>query len=171
MPFSIRFDVQGERQISRRFLNVSHQLEDLSVPFNLISKDFYEGQRGTFEAEGAFEGKSRWAELSPRYKEWKERHYPDRPILVLTGKLREAATKPEAEGSLYRLEPTRLEMGVYIPVGGWNLASLHQFGTSKMPARKIIKLTHLQRKRWIRIFRNWFWSGFGGGVRGAYERE
>lgn len=62
-----------------------------------------------------------WARLSPAYKEWKDKRYPNEPILRATGKMQDTAKiKPKGEG----FEVKTTKYGPY-----------HQFGTSKMPAR------------------------------------
>lgn len=155
---NLRFTFMGQVQLSRMFGRLSMDITNLRKPFNLIAKDFYNTQKSTFSAEGAHEGKKKWARLSPEYERWKQREYPGTKILVLVGGLKKAATSPRAKGSVFNLGPKRLEMGVNIKVGGWNLAALHQFGTRKMPAREVVRLSSEQRKRWVRIFRDYFWS-------------
>ena len=59
----------------------------------------------------ATENKGQWAPLSPKYKAWKEEHYPGRPILHLTGELIASATM-EGKGHIDNRQPTFLEFGV-----------------------------------------------------------
>jgi phage gpG-like protein len=62
-----------------------------------------------------------WARLSPAYKKWKDRKYPNQPILRATGKMQDTAKiKPQGQG----FEVKTTDYGAY-----------HQFGTTKMPAR------------------------------------
>lgn len=58
------------------------------------------------------EDKGRWAALSPRYKKWKEKHYPGRTILRLTGVLFRAATEKGSLGNICTETPTSLTWGV-----------------------------------------------------------
>ncbi len=156
MSLQLRFEIMGQVQLSRTFERLSFGTTNLRKPFQQISKDFYRAQKATFDAEGAHEGKQRWTELNPRYEAWKSRRFSGAKILVLNGKLRSAATSSRAEGSVFKLGANRLEMGVDIPVGGWNLAALHQFGTSKMPVREVVRLSSAQKLRWVRIIRDYF---------------
>lgn len=155
---NFRFEIMGQVQVSRVFDKIGDATANWRKPFGLISKDFYNTQRATFDAEGAHEGKPKWAEDSPRYKAWKASKGFSSKTLVLTGKLRGAATSPSAEGSVFNLGRQRLEMGVNLMVGGWNLAALHQFGTRDMPAREVVRISSEQKKRWVRIIRDYFHS-------------
>ncbi|MCD6352208.1 MAG: hypothetical protein J7M26_08815 [Armatimonadetes bacterium] len=67
--------------------------------------------------------------------------------------LRASLTDSEAEYSVYEVSPAELFIGSAVPVGGgrWNLAELHQFGTSRMPARPVITVTGQQVESWLEI--------------------
>lgn len=158
MSFNLRFSVMGQVQLSRTFDQLSLGVANLRKPFEKIKRDFYQTQKATFDNEGAYEGKPRWKELKPEYKRWKERKYPSSQTLVLDGTLKRAATTPSSEGSVAEVTKDSVALGVDLPVNGWNLAALHQFGTKNMPAREVIRLTSPQKKRWVRIMRDHFES-------------
>lgn len=158
MGFNLHFKVMGQVQLSRTFDELSLGVANLRKPFEKIKRDFYQTQKATFDAEGAYEGKSKWKQLDPAYKRWKEREYPSSGILVLDGTLKKAATSPNAKGSVSEVTNSSVALGVDIPINGWNLAALHQFGTKNMPAREVIRLTSPQKKRWVRIMRDHFES-------------
>ncbi|NOS67912.1 MAG: hypothetical protein HOO67_06165 [Candidatus Peribacteraceae bacterium] len=162
MAFTLQFEVGGDVQLSRELRHISEGVKDFSVPLNLISRDFYEGQRATFEAEGAAEGKQKWPALSPAYRLWKDQRFPGRPLLVLRGNLSKAATDPKAPGAKHEVSKVQFRAGVDIPVNGWNLAALHQFGTRRMPQRKVIQLSEPQKLRWVQIFRRWYYELVAG---------
>lgn len=84
-----------------------------------------------FAAEGQGPNRGSWAELSPAYGEWKEAHYPGKPILELTGKLREALTSSSADGALRDYDESSFNYGTQ----GIEYASRHQSGTGRMPDR------------------------------------
>jgi len=157
----LNFRVAGEMQLQRKFLGIADKIKDFREAFARIASDFYDGQKATFEAEGAFDGKKKWKKLNKDYKRWKESKGFDSNILVLEGTLKRAATEPNEKGSVFNIQKTKLEFGVNLPVNGWNLAMLHQTGTlnqtgtTKMPARKVIELSQKQKLRWVRIFRDW----------------
>jgi phage gpG-like protein len=62
-----------------------------------------------------------WARLTPRYAQWKSRHYPGQPILRATGTMQDASFI-YTRGNRFIVKST--------PYGKY-----HQFGTSKMAAR------------------------------------
>lgn len=155
----LRFEVDGDVQLSRALDMVADELEDLSPAFERMAEDFYTTQWQVFAKEGGHEGLKPWAPLSERYEAWKERHYPGRPILVLTGRLRAALTTPNARGAIKQVTADTLILGAHVPVkGGWNLAALHQQGTRKMPARPPLRLTEPQKKRWVKYMHEHVWS-------------
>lgn len=64
-----------------------------------IEKDVLEH----FEKEETPSG-SKWLSLSPKYKEWKELHYPGLPMMVLKGTLKAGSINPIAtkeESTIY----------------------------------------------------------------------
>lgn len=83
-----------------------------------------------------------WQSLTPNYKKWKDRHYPNQPILRLTGKMQDTAKiSPKGEG--FEVRSTRY--GRY-----------HQFGTTKMVARPWVGIPDISLKQivpiaWINI--------------------
>lgn len=155
MAVDFRFNVMGVDQVSRLFDRIGNGVNDFTKPYKKISTDFYKSQDTTFKNEGNFEGKQKWQKLSKAYELWKRKKYGNQPILVLTGALRKAATKRNAFGSIFDLSPKSLLMGVDIDVNGWNLAALHQFGTKKMPKREVIRISNVQKKRWVDFIRNY----------------
>lgn len=145
------FEVVGEKQVHFMMDDLGQQVSSMKVPFGDIANDYYAGEHATFVSEGAFEGKPSWAPLSAMYEKWKRSRWGIQPLLVASGALRMAATERSAAGSVFRMDDTSLAMGADVPVGGWNLANLHQQGTGKMPAREIIRITPAQEKRWVKV--------------------
>jgi phage gpG-like protein len=80
---------------------------------------------GQINAQGA---PIEFAPLSPRYKRWKDQHYPGRSILVRTGAMQ--------RGYTFRNTATRLTVD-----NSQSYWIYHQTGTRKMPARKVFQLT------------------------------
>jgi len=157
MELHFQYEVLGEKQVGFTFKELEVKVTDLREPFAEIAQDYYEGEEKTFDEEGAFEGKPSWTPLSEDYAKRKKMIWGDMPILVASGALKRAAVSNTADGSVFRLGKTDLAMGVNLPVGGWNLALLHQLGTRKMPSREVIRITPPQEKRWIRSFRDFLW--------------
>ena len=147
MPLvKIRFEIANEVQFSRAFETAGEQLKDLSKPFGLMADDFYQTMVNVFEAEGAFEERTKWQDLSPAYARWKERHYPGRKILELTGRMKDSLINRSMSDSVLEITPSEMSVGTRVPY-----AIFHQTGTPKMPMRKIIELTEAQKLRWVHI--------------------
>jgi hypothetical protein len=73
-----------------------------------------------------------WARLSKKYAEWKQRQVGNKPILVFSGKLRDALANNSSANALRYSDATRLEYGTR----GVGYAQFHQTGTrTPMPAR------------------------------------
>ena len=77
----------------------------------------------------------RFRRLSAEYARWKQRRFPGRPILVLSGRMMDSLTKSRAPGAIRQISRGRLRFGTSVSVGQWNLYALHRDGTPKMPKR------------------------------------
>lgn len=156
----LRFEIAGQVQLSRALEGIADDIGDWTPAFEEMAEDFYGRQRSVFNAQGSYEGLSRWKRLSPKYAEWKNRHFPGRKILVLTGRLKSSLTTDSGEGSIKLISEKEMSIGSYLPVGRkrWNLAMLHQLGTRKMPARPPMRLTEPQRSEWVGILHRYLWQ-------------
>lgn len=84
-----------------------------------------------FSAEGDGPVMGAWADLSPDYAAWKAGAAPGSPLLVLSGRMRDALTSPASPYGLRDISSTNFTFGTK----GVQYASFHQTGTGKMPAR------------------------------------
>lgn len=141
----IKVNVLGEMQLARRLQGRIRASSDLSPAFERIADNFFATQKSIFGTEGSFEGNPRWEALTPAYAEQKARTHPGAKILTRSGKLERALTG--GSGAIREVEPLRLAVGGSVIVGNWDLGSLHQTGTRKMKARKVINLTRRFRHR------------------------
>lgn len=145
----IKVSVLGEAQLHRALEGRIRRTSDLRPAFEQIADDFFEGEGRAFDREGGHEGNPAWAPLNPQYAERKARTHAGAKILTRSGKLRQALTG--GSGSVREVGRLRLAVGGSIIVGKWDLGSLHQTGTRRMPARKPVNLSRRQRHRWMRI--------------------
>lgn len=89
------------------------------------------GAAAQFDAEGRGPISGAWAPLSPKYAAYKQKVAPGAPILVLTGRLRDALTNGSSANALRDISGTGLTYGTKsVPY-----ASYHQTGGSRLPAR------------------------------------
>ena len=141
------FNVDGEEQLNRWLDIAADSVNDFSTIFEKLADDFRETQKEVFKNEGAFEGLSKWASLSPKYKKWKTKHFPGRPILELTGAMKRSLINRADSNHIERITPNTFEIGTKD-----FKAILHQRGTKKpMPKRKVIDLSESQKRRWVQI--------------------
>lgn len=84
-----------------------------------------------FDARGGGPATGVWAPLSKAYADWKQHHYPGKPILELTGALRAALTSSTDSRAQRSVSGDSLSYGTR----GIEYASFHQTGTPGMPAR------------------------------------
>jgi len=151
----IRFVVDNEVQLSRAFETGIAQFLNLEVPFNKMADDFYQTMAGVFSAEGAFEERTKWQDLSPTYAIWKSRNFPGRKILERTGRLKTSLTTRGGSDSVLEVTPNSLSVGTMVPY-----ALRHQRGnpSTNLPMRKIIELTDAQKKRWVHIMHRYMYE-------------
>ena len=142
----IRFEIMNDVQFSRAFETAISKVANLTEPFTEMADDFFQTMSGVFEAEGAYEERTKWQDLSPAYARWKARHYPGRKILELTGRMKRSLTVKGGADNVLMISPTEMSVGTRVPY-----AVLHQTGTSKLPMRKVIELTASEKKRWVQI--------------------
>lgn len=84
----------------------------------------------------ASEGRGKWPQLSRAYAAWKERNYPGKGILELTGAYRAAATQIGAPHNVVEVGDDHLTYGVE----GLEYPVFHESGTERMPARPVFEL-------------------------------
>lgn len=125
MPFlELKFRIGNIDLLTVGFGQTKVLLTDWRPAFKRMHEAYAQYQEQVFATEGRA-GLGRWKPLSPMYKRWKERHFPGRPILTRTGKLRAAAK------TLLFLSRDRLAMGP------GNLVPYAIYHESPLPRRMI----------------------------------
>lgn len=105
---TLKFDDETARA---QFTGLRHEIANTMHLFNSLAEKVYEFEEKTFEAEG----NPKWVSLSRRYKMWKDRHYPGRKILELTGSLKAAATG--STGGSMKVLPIRRQSKEALEIG------------------------------------------------------
>jgi phage gpG-like protein len=118
----------------------------MEEPFGLMAEDFYQTMGRIFSAEGAFEERGKWQDLSPAYARWKQKHYPGRKILELTGRMKLSLVARGSSENVTQITSTEMSLGTVVPY-----AIFHQKGTPNMPMRKVIEITSEEKLRWVQI--------------------
>ena len=146
---SFTVNVLGEVQFNRALAGRLANIDDLSPAFERVAAIVLEGERAAFAAQGGYQNNPNWPELSPAYKKWKDAHYPGKGILERTGALR--TMMEGGPGMTRRISRHEMELRFGgIRVGSYDLAALHQTGTTRMPARKPLLLSRIQQGEIIR---------------------
>jgi phage gpG-like protein len=112
---------------------VADGVDDLRPAFERMHEIFVRMVSEQFATQGGRTGA--WAPLTPRYRAWKARRYPGRPILVRT--MRMVTSRRHVTGeTVYEVTPTYATFGTRVPY-----ARFHQFGTSRMVVARPILTT------------------------------
>jgi phage gpG-like protein len=150
----VRLDVQvgGVSAVRRDIARMQGRAEDLRPALDAIAKVVASANQANFDSEGAAGAFGRWAPLSPGYRSWKEKHYPGRPILVLTGDLRDALTSTPMQ--IQYASAHELVMGTSIPYGAY-----HQTGTPRMPRRAPVALTEQVKRDMVKVAQRYIATG------------
>lgn len=148
MGASIRITGAGFEPFQLVLERWENQLDDSEPVFQSLARQFAKSQQQQFSKVGGHTG-ARWAPLSPRYAAWKARHYPGKPILQLSGDLKDSLTKrPFGVDEVW---DKGMVVGTAI-----SYAKYHQNGTATMPARPIIgKPTTAERKSFASTLHEW----------------
>lgn len=138
----------GAENFVRGFNRFAEQVEDWRPVFNDIRADFLQGEAENFRREGTPE---RWVALSPAYAAWKAVHFPGKPILERTGRMkRSISTLTGDVDTVNKMEKLRAEFGTVVPY-----AHYHQEGAPNLPQRKVVQLTDRRKVAWSRMIHEW----------------
>lgn len=162
MPGSqtVTLEVAGDVQLERELRRFTERARNMRPVWNHLTNDFLRIERRQFASEGAY-GAGGWAPLSPIYREWKERAYPGRPIMVLSNALKRSLTRKPL--GVQRYTETSMELGTSVPY-----ARHHQRGNPRhnafgkivnLPARPVVALTEDDRVRWVKDVQRWIVTG------------
>lgn len=151
MPTRIAFEFYGDTQVERTIDRTLDRTDDATPAWDAIADSLARAERRQFDSEGGY-ASGGWAPLSPRYAAWKERHYPGRPILVRTGRLRASLTERPLGVEVIR--PHSAILGSHVPYG-----LHHQRGGGRLPRRRPVELPESVRRQWVQIVQRWIVTG------------
>jgi len=139
-PGILSFEIAGVDKVRVGLAEIMKTVKDLRpfwrdvfAPkyFGMVQDLFATGGRAR-GGGGRFKGGA-WAPLSPKYRVWKQQHYPGRPILVREGDLRESVRWSGSSlgaGGIFDAQPAFVIAGTNIPY-----AARLRSGTANMPGR------------------------------------
>lgn len=151
----ITFGIAGETQYARRFDALASEMDDLSDPLAEVRDRLVQTVGQQFQDEGSHGTAGGWDALSDAYARWKADAFPGRPMLVLSGAMRQAFL---VDGTI-ELTARRLVWGVDDQVDQDGVAIVdralaHQQGQGPMPERKIVALREDDQRAFDRAFVN-----------------
>jgi len=133
-------EVDGLDSLAKRLAAMTTAAENLTPAWREIVKVLERMVDVNFTTEGSF-SRAPWPPLSPRYAEWKARHYPGRRMLRRTDELYESLVR-RGKGHVEIITPTALVWGTRVPY-----AIYHQRGTgaARTRGRKMVQLKNTPR--------------------------
>lgn len=154
---NVRIKVFGNERLVRKLSRINVEVGKLNIPMETIASHFWKINKENFEAQGQ---PKRFAPLSFRYKKWKDKNYPGKKIMQLTGRLMNslaAENQEDAQDTIKNITAKYMEVGTDV-----EYAAAHNFGYPKrnLPARKIVQVTEKHRMVWDRIVQRWAYGLF-----------
>ena len=145
----VEFEMLGDVQFSRDLLKYGDRGADLSPAFGVIADDWVDWNQKQFDTEG-FRGSGGWDGLAPSTVRTRGNAHP---ILQVTGALlRELTDKSN-------IEIQHNFMHLMIPDEQNEYGRFHQSGTSRMPRRRPIEFTDLDRKSMVKTIQRYLETG------------
>jgi phage gpG-like protein len=139
----LRFEaeISGEEFFDRSFNRITEFIDDFRSVWPFVIEWFYSTEHEQLDSEGAKGAHGIWKRLTSKYFAWKEKHYPGKPIMQLTGKLYASLTDFESPDAVLRMEKTELTIGTQT-----EYARFHQLGGDKLPRRSLIAPSGVQKR-------------------------
>lgn len=144
MDFSIKLTPESQKKIDD--LAKAGKV-DLRPTLNVVGKGYRKEVEMIFNHQQPRGEGDRWAPLSKRYAEWKERHFPGAPILVRTGDLKASMTQEGAPGNITVIGKTGATFGTRIKYGIFHDSDAPR---KKIPRRNFSEPSNRRRDIWIK---------------------
>lgn len=141
IAFSMEWYVGGQVDPGLRRLRMAFERGGAEVAklgryvFPRVIDELEAQAKAQFSGEGIGPSGS-WAQLSPKYAEWKAKRFPGAPLLQRTRALFSGLTDSSASHAKRVVSDTAMSYGT----SGLEYAELHQMGTRRMPARPPVDL-------------------------------
>lgn len=148
---NLLIEMDGDEQLNRTLTRFTDRINDARPAFDKIADRIAAGERRQFASQGGY-GSGGWAPLAPRYRAWKMRHYPGKPILQRTGALMESLTRRPF--GIERINPQSMTVGTGLPY-----STFHQHGTSRMPRRRPLELPATERVTLAKVVQRFLVTG------------
>jgi len=149
----VTFTMLGDVVLARGISRYGDAVRDFSPVWEQIREDFHRIEGEQFDTEGARSG-SPWAPLSPTYAAWKQKHFPGKQVLQLTGMM--WGQFGVGVGMMTTVEPMKLTM----EPSGVPYAGIHQQGSpsTNLPRRRVVDLTEEDKMGWMKMIHNYVYD-------------
>lgn len=132
-------EVFGDKQVERQLLRMGERVADPVPLWESLAEDLLQIEGKQFSSEGA-SGSGGWAPLADSTLRRKLAKGFPAAILQATQALMDSLTRRGAAGQILDITPEGMRFGTDVAYGGF-----HQRGTSKMPQRRILEFTEMER--------------------------
>lgn len=119
---------------------------DLRPTLNVIGIGYRKEVGAIFDKKQSRGDGQRWAPLSERYAEWKEKYFPGKPLLVRTGALKDSMTTQGATGNISLIGKVSATFGTSISYGIYHDSNKPRKG--KLPRRNFSEPSERRMKIW-----------------------
>jgi len=127
LDVNLKIKIVGLDEVKDNLQNIKKRMKDLRPVWPRANQSLKKYMIENFTAQGLPSGG--WKPLDPQYGSWKIANFPGAPMLVRTGGLFSKILQgPDVDGN----------MGSASFSFSGDIAKFHQYGTTKMPARKIL---------------------------------
>jgi phage gpG-like protein len=150
MQFDIDTRVTGVKKAVSRLTAMQARAQVFTPVLLKAKKEIQLANASNFATNGLPVGG--WSPLSPAYAAWKMARFPGAPPMVQTGRL--FASLTGATASFETMTNTSISIGTSV-----EYAKFHQYGTTKMPKRKIVFEPPLFAKKLGADSLNWISNG------------
>ena len=167
-----QYIIDPSKKFNLKLGKATKKISDLTIPFKLITREWYKGNRSIFDLGRKSRGK--YEDLKPATKKMKERIFGTiYPILVASGDLAKSMTDPSDSDSVATIVNKKtLLLGTKIKSEkGAPYAFFLHFGTKRMVARPLIlfgsekvapKGINKRVKNWKKMLRKYIRDVSGG---------
>jgi phage gpG-like protein len=148
---TLTFTFFGDKQIDRTIEDREERADDLRPAWDVLADRFRKMELRQFGSQGRY-GSGGWAPLSPKYRLWKARRYPGKPILRRSDDLFRSLTE----------RPFGVEViDQHVAVFGSDVdyGEHHQRGTPRMPRRRPVEFPESERREWVKVIQRFLVTG------------
>lgn len=153
------FQIDPDKSFQKLISNVAEQTGNLTIPFVMMTKDWFKGNRALADIAG----KGKYTDLTPAYKKAKMKatgQSTPYPVLFRSGALIGSLTLPNSPDSISQIvNKTILILGTKDRTALW-----HQTGAGRLPVRPMVFLgpeqtapdgINRRREAWIKIMEDY----------------